>query len=158
MMNVNVRGAFRVLGCIIPEFRKRKEGHIVLIGSIAGYRGLPNSLGYGASKAALIHLAENLKSELLDDNIKVQVINPGFVKTRLTDQNTFFMPSLMTPEKAAVSITKAMEGNPFESHFPFLFANVLRWIGRLPYGLYFRLVKFLIISQGTRLHKRKDLP
>ncbi len=141
MIDVNLTGATRALNCIIPEFINKKQGHIVLIGSIAGYRGLPNSLGYGASKAGLIHLAENLKCDLSNYNLKIQIINPGFVKTRLTNLNKFYMPSIMTPEDAAKKIIKNMNNNQFESRFPFLFANFLKIISMLPYWLYFSITK-----------------
>lgn len=143
MIEVNLLGAFRVLNLVIPEFIKRKNGHIVLIGSVAAYIGLPNGLGYGSSKAGIIHLAENLKCDLSNYNIKVQVINPGFVKTRLTDLNRFQMPSIITPEDAALYISNAMKTNSFESRFPFLFANFLKLISKLPYWLYFKLSKLI---------------
>lgn len=139
MIDVNLTGAMRSLSCVIPEFVDKKKGHIVLIGSVAGYRGLPNSLGYGSSKAGLIHMAENLKCDLSEHGIKVQVINPGFVKTRLTDLNKFKMPSIMTPEDAAKCIVSNMNKNAFESRFPFLLGNLLKLMGNLPYWLYFFL-------------------
>ncbi len=143
MICVNLTGAIRVLNLVIPEFIKQKRGDIILIGSIVGYRGLPNSLGYGSSKAGIINLAESLKCDLSGLGIKVQVINPGFVKTRLTDLNKFYMPSIMLPEQAAKYITKAMKTNCFESRFPFLFANFLKLASKLPYWLYFILAKII---------------
>jgi short-subunit dehydrogenase len=140
MIDVNFTGAVKVLNAVIPDFIAKKQGHIVLIGSIAGYTGLPNSFGYGASKAALIHLAENLKCDLSKYNIKVQVINPGFVKTRLTDLNNFSMPSIMTPEMAAKKIVKYMNTGKFDSRFPFWFGNLVRCLKYLPYWLYFKLL------------------
>ncbi len=140
MVDINLSGAIRVLNAVIPHFIAKKQGHIVLIGSIAAYRGLPNSFGYGASKAAILHLGENLKCDLAKYNIKVQVISPGFVKTRLTSLNTFHMPSIMTPERAAQKIISAMKGNTFESRFPFFFGNFLKTLSKLPYFLYFRLI------------------
>jgi len=141
MININLIGAFRVLNFIIPDFIKNKKGHIVLIGSVAGYRGLPNSMGYGSSKAGIIHLAENLECDLSRYGIRVQVINPGFVKTRLTDLNNFPMPSIITPEEAAKYITKYIKTSTFESRFPFVFANLLKLIANLPYWLYFMIAK-----------------
>jgi short-subunit dehydrogenase len=88
-------------------------------------------------------LAENLKCDLSDYNIKVQVINPGFVKTRLTDLNRFQMPSIITPEEAALYISNAMKTNSFESRFPFIFSNFLKLISKLPYWLYFKLSKII---------------
>lgn len=141
MIDVNLAGAIRVMHQIVPEFLAKKSGHIVLIGSIAGYIGLPNSIGYGASKSGLIHFAENLQSELNTHNIKVQVINPGFVKTRLTDLNTFSMPFIISTERAAKLVIKNMRKNCFESRFPFGFANALKLLSKLPYWLYFKIVK-----------------
>jgi len=143
MIDVNLIGVTRVLSCLVPEFIQQKSGHIILIGSIAGYIGLPRSMGYGASKSGLIHLAENLQCDLSHHNIKTQVINPGFVKTRLTDLNNFSMPSIMTPEEAAVHIIRAIERGKFESRFPFLLANSLKLISYLPYWLYFKLAKLI---------------
>ena len=144
MIDVNLSGAIRVLKKPIPEFINKKAGHIVLIGSIAGYRGLPNSIGYGASKSGLIHFGENLRCELAQYGIKVQVINPGFVKTRLTDLNNFSMPSIISAENAAKYILKAMNRNSFESRFPFAFANTLKLISKLPYRLYFKMLGSLL--------------
>jgi short-subunit dehydrogenase len=141
MIDVNLTGAIRVMHQAVPELIKKRSGHLVLIGSIAGYIGLPNSIGYGASKAGLIHFAENLKSELDIYNIKVQVINPGFVKTRLTDLNRFSMPSIISAEDAAKAILKKMQKTSFESRFPFWFANTLKLLSNLPYWLYFKIIK-----------------
>jgi len=141
MIDVNLVGAVRMLGHVIPEFISKKNGHIVLISSIAGYRGLPNDTGYGSSKAGLIHLAENLNCDLSSYGIKVQLISPGFVKTRLTDLNNFKMPSLISTEKAAIYIKKAIESKSFEVRFPFLFASSLKMISLLPYSVYFWLIK-----------------
>lgn len=140
MIDVNLTGSMRILSYVIPDFIKKRQGHIVLIGSSAGYRGLPNALGYGSSKAGIIHLAENLYCDLHQYKIKVQVINPGFVKTRLTDLNKFQMPSLLSPEQAAKSIVECMKDHAFELRFPFLFANFLKLMSKLPYSLYFKII------------------
>ena len=142
MIDVNLTGALRVLSLAIPAMIKQKRGKIVLIGSIAGYRGLPSAIGYGASKAGIIHLAENLRCDLSPYGIHIQLINPGFVKTRLTDLNTFSMPFLMSPEDAAESIMRSMEKNKFESRFPWLFANAVKLMRYLPSSLYFALIKW----------------
>lgn len=142
MLDVNFHGALRVLDCIIPPMVSRKSGHIVLVASIAAYSGLPKALGYGASKAALLHLAENAHIDLADSHIKVQVVSPGFVKTRLTDKNEFPMPFIITPEIAAERIAAGMESNCFDIHFPKRFTLILKTLRLLPYWLYFQLVKF----------------
>ena len=141
MLDVNFRGACRVLAAIIPAFLKRKSGHIILVGSLAGYRGLPNAIGYGASKAALIHLAENLVCDLTKFGIRTQLISPGFVKTRLTDKNNFSMPSMISPDAAAAIIVKGIQKNVFEVRFPWLFSTGFKIIGLFPFALYARLLR-----------------
>lgn len=140
MIDVNLNGALRVLSVMLPHFIGRNEGHIALVASVAGYRGLPGAIGYGASKAALIHLAENLKADLYRTGIKVQVINPGFVETRLTALNDFPMPCIIKPDKAADYIMTGLQSDVFEIHFPKRFSMVLKALGLLPDSLYFRLL------------------
>ncbi|MBY0406274.1 MAG: SDR family NAD(P)-dependent oxidoreductase [Rickettsiales bacterium] len=140
MLNVNLLGAFRVVAASIPAFVSRKSGHIALVGSVAGYRGLPAAIGYGASKAGLIHFAENLRADLARHGIKVQVLNPGFVKTRLTEKNDFPMPFIITPEKAAEYMFAGLSTSRFETHFPRRFSYILKTLAALPYPLYFWLM------------------
>ena len=140
MADVNFTGAIRVLGHAMPALVKRGEGHIVLIGSVAGLTGLPKAIGYGASKAAVIHLAENLRADLDPQRFKVQVINPGFIETRLTEKNDFKMPFIMSAEEAARRTRRIMESGKFRGYFPRRFAMLFQ-IGRLlPDWLYFRIV------------------
>jgi short-subunit dehydrogenase len=141
MVDVNFRGALRALDAVLPGFLTRREGHVVLVGSVAAYRGLPNAIGYGASKAALMHLAENLRLDLRQAGIKVQVVSPGFVKTRLTEKNSFPMPFILTPEEAANRIVRGMKRNGFDIHFPKRLSVALKFLRCLPYALYFRLLK-----------------
>jgi short-subunit dehydrogenase len=141
MLNVNFSGALRVLSHVLPHFIARNSGHIALVGSVAGYRGLPAALGYGASKSAMIHLAENLKADLGATNITVQIINPGFVKTRLTDKNDFTMPFIITAEKAADYIVAGLQSKRFEIHFPKCFSWILKFLALLPASVYFALIK-----------------
>lgn len=137
--DVNFMGAVRVLGHAVPEFVRRDAGHIVLIGSLAGYRGLPGAIGYGASKAGLMHLAENLRADLWRSGVRVQVMNPGFIRTRLTDKNRFRMPFLMEPDEAARIVRKAMERPVFKRDFPWGFSLVFRAGRLLPQWLYERI-------------------
>ncbi len=143
MIEVNLTGAFRALACILPEYLERNMGHIVLVGSIAGYRGLPNAIGYGASKAALMHLAENLKIDLGDTRIKVQIVSPGFVRTRLTDKNNFSMPFLMAPETAADFIADGLRKDRFEIRFPWQMGLIFDIFYLLPRRIYFSVAKYL---------------
>ena len=140
MMDVNFTGALYVLQQVIPAYVAATRGHIVLVGSVAGYTGLPKAIGYGASKAALIHLAENMRIDLGSKGIKVHIVNPGFVKTRLTDKNEFPMPFLMTPEQAAERIVSGLASSRFEIHFPRRLSLGLKLLRILPYRLYFWLL------------------
>lgn len=140
MIDVNLRGAFRMLSVVLPTYLSRNRGHLVLVGSVAGYRGLPSAMGYGASKAGIMHLAENLRADLKGTDIRVQLVSPGFVKTRLTDMNDFAMPCIITPERAATYIADGLRSGRFEIHFPKRFSYLLKLLRLLPAWLYFRLV------------------
>jgi short-subunit dehydrogenase len=153
IVNVNFRGASRILSFVLPYFLKQNRGHIVLVGSISGYRGLPASMGYGASKAALIHLAESLKADLMLTPLKVQVVNPGFVETRLTAKNTFAMPAIISPEKAADYIYKGLHSDHFEIHFPKRFSRFLKFLSVLPDPIYFWLMKRVRMKLGAGSEK-----
>jgi NAD(P)-dependent dehydrogenase (short-subunit alcohol dehydrogenase family) len=132
MLDVNFSGAVRVLGEAVPRLLRQGHGDITLIGSLAGYRGLPNAVGYGASKAALISLAETMRFDLKDSGVVVRVINPGFIKTRLTDKNDFKMPMLMSPERAAQHVFRTMLSRRFRTDFPRPFSWILRALDFLP--------------------------
>jgi short-subunit dehydrogenase len=138
---VNYVGALYLLDAVLPAMLMRRQGHIGLISSVAGFRGLPNSLAYGPTKAALTHLAETLYLDLQDRGIGVSVIHPGFVQTPLTAQNQFHMPALMSPEDAAQAMIRGWERGRFEMHFPRRFTGWLKLLRLLPYRLYFPLVK-----------------
>lgn len=140
-MNVNYLGTCRVLEAILPKLIERNSGKIVIVASVAGYQGLPNSLTYGPSKAALINLAEGLQIELQHTNITVQLINPGFVKTPLTAQNNFKMPFLMDVEDAVLAIRRGLESHKFEIAFPATFVIILKLIRMLPYRLSLSLIR-----------------
>lgn len=139
MCDVNFTGAARVLGQVVPGMVARKAGHIVLTGSLSGYRGLPGATGYAASKAGVMAMAEALHADLRGSGVKVQLVNPGFIRTRLTEKNDFRMPALMEPEKAAQVIFEHMNSDAFKKSFPAPFSWLFR-VGRvLPDGLYYRL-------------------
>jgi short-subunit dehydrogenase len=132
MSDVNFTGALRVLGEVVPRFVKNGQGDITLVGSLAGYRGLPAAIGYGASKAALVSLAETMRFDLKGCGVTVRLVNPGFIKTRLTEKNSFRMPMLMTPETAAEHVLNAMRKRRFRTDFPAPFSWLIRCMDYLP--------------------------
>ena len=140
---INYVGAMHVLGSVLPHFVGRRSGHISLISSVAGYRGLPKSLAYGPTKAALINLAETLYIDLKDSHVGVSLICPGFVETPLTAHNEFTMPGLIKPEEAAREILQGWERGQFEIHFPKRFTLWMKTLSLLPAALYFPLIRKL---------------
>ena len=139
--DVNYNGLLRVLDAVLPMFLQQGSGHISVVSSVAGWRGLPNGLAYGPTKAALTHLAETLYMDLQDQGIGVSVVNPGFVATPLTAQNQFTMPALISPEEAARQMLKGWAQGQFDIHFPKRFTLWLKLLRLLPYRLYFPLVR-----------------
>lgn len=139
-LDVNYGGALNLVDAVLPGLLAR-GGHLSLMASVAGYRGLPNGLGYGPTKAALIHLAEVLHLDLRARGVGVSVINPGFVETPMTAQNRFRMPALLPPERAAAAIVQGWERGRFEIHFPARFTWTLKLLRLLPFSLYAPLVK-----------------
>ncbi|MEI4234336.1 SDR family NAD(P)-dependent oxidoreductase [Roseovarius sp. D22-M7] len=140
MADVNFTGAVRVLGAIIPGMVARDTGHIVLTGSLSGFRGLPGAIGYASSKAGVMHLAESMRADLWRTGVRVQLANPGFIKTRLTDKNDFHMPFLMQPDEAAGEMFALMDDErAFQRHFPRLFSYVFRLSRFLPDWAYYRI-------------------
>ena len=138
---VNYQGALQVIHAVLPGMLAQRSGHISLLSSVAGWRGLPNGLAYGPTKAALTHLAETLYMDLQDQGIGVSVVNPGFVATPLTAQNQFTMPALISPEEAARQMLKGWSQGQFDIHFPKRFTLWLKLLRLLPYRLYFPLVR-----------------
>jgi len=138
---VNVTGAWHILSAVLPALLERGRGHISLVGSVAGWRGLPRSLAYGPTKAALQHIAEVLYLDLHPRGIGVSVVAPGFVATPLTAQNDFAMPALLTPEQAAAELLRGWARGEFLIHFPKRFTRVLQFLRLLPYRWYFALVR-----------------
>ena len=139
MADVNFTGFVRVLGQVVPQMVARDEGHIFVISSLVAFRGLPGSIGYTASKAATLSLAECLYADLRQTGVRVQVALPGFIRTRLTDKNEFTMPFLMERDAAAREIFEQMCTGRFKRSFPTIFAGLFRLGQFLPDSLYYRL-------------------
>ena len=142
---INYVGALNLLAAVLPPLRRQADAgqaaHLSLVASVAGYRGLPNALAYGPTKAALINLAEVLYLDLAPSGVGVSLINPGFVATPLTAQNSFHMPALITPETAARAIVQGWAAGEFEIHFPKRFTRFLKALRLLPDTLYFNAVR-----------------
>lgn len=141
LVKVNVDSVIESLGVLVPQLIAQGAGGLAVCSSVAGYRGLPTSLIYGATKAALINMTETLWLDLSPRGVGVWLISPGFVKTPLTDRNEFRMPALISAEEAARHILDGLGSGRFEIHFPKRFTRWLRLLRLLPYGLYFRLVR-----------------
>lgn len=139
MADINFTGLVRVMGRVVPQFVARDAGHVVITSSLTGFRGLPGSIGYTASKAGTMSLAECMYADLRQTGVDVQVANPGFIKTQLTDKNDFRMPFIMEPEQAAEVMFRHMNSNRFKKSFPTLFSLVFRGSQFLPDWLYFRI-------------------
>ena len=140
-LDINYTGALRMLDAVLPELLPQQRGHISFISSVAGFRGLPQSLAYGPTKAALINLAEALYYDVSPHGIGVSLIDPGFVETPLVANNDFPMPALITPEKAAAEILSGWRKGLFHIHFPKRFTRMLLLLRLLPYRCYFALVR-----------------
>ena len=139
MAEINFIGAMKLMGVVVPRFAARDRGHIVLTGSLSGFRGLPGAIGYCASKAGVMSLAESMYADLHKTGVDVQLINPGFIRTRLTEKNDFHMPFIMEPEDAAREFFEHMNTDAFKRSFPTLFSWVFRGSQFLPDWLYYRI-------------------
>ena len=145
VMNVNYFGTLNCVKSVEEYLKKEKKGHISIVSSIASYRGLPNSSGYGPSKAALTNFAESIFFDFKKHNVKVSVVSPGFIKTPLTDKNEFPMPFLRSPEFAADKIYSGLvKTNSFEIDFPRQLTFTLKFLRILPYKIYLFLVDKLV--------------
>jgi len=139
---VNYGGVVNGLAAILPDYLHRAAEHpaLAIVASVAGYRGLPQSLAYGPSKAALINLAESLYLDLAPRGIGVHLISPGFVDTPMTRGNEFKMPALITADQAADQIIAGLARGQFETHFPRRFTRTLKALRLLPYAAYFSAI------------------
>lgn len=143
-VEVNLMGVVQGLGALLPGMMARRCGHIAVVSSLAGYCGLPKAAGYGATKAALINLCESLRPECQAAGVDITVINPGFVKTPLTDKNEFPMPFLIPVDQAVDAIMSGLARKRFEIAFPLRFAWIMKLLRLLPYPLFFALTRRLV--------------
>ncbi|MGI9382773.1 MAG: SDR family NAD(P)-dependent oxidoreductase [Methyloligellaceae bacterium] len=146
-MDVNYMGVVHCLAALLPRMIARRAGQIVIVSSVAGYRGLPGSAAYGPSKAALINLAESLRPELQASNVHLQLVNPGFVETPMTAKNTFTMPMIMSVDNAAERLLQGLARDKFEITFPRRFTFLMKMIRLLPYPLFFWLVRRFVLHR-----------
>ena len=139
--DVNLTGVANGLEPVLQHMIERQHGHIALVASVAGYRGLPNAVAYSPTKAGLIAMAESLAMDLVDLGVRISVINPGFVETEATSVNDFDMPMLLQPDDAARRIVDGLAKPGFEIRFPWQFAAFLRLVGTLPNQAYIWTVR-----------------
>ena len=142
IMETNFFGTLNCIMAVNTYFKEKKSGHISIVSSVAGYRGLPAASGYCASKSALTSLAESLYFDFKRHHVRVSLVSPGFIQTPMTDKNKFPMPMIKSPEYAAekmfIGLTKK---NAFEIHFPIAFTMIMKLLKIMPNWLYFLLIK-----------------
>ena len=144
LMRINFMGVINGIEAVRAYFIERGAGQIIITASVAGYRGLPYAAPYGATKAALINMAESLAPEFATHGVRLRVINPGFVRTPMTAKNTFEMPGLIEPDEAAMRIARQLEGRQFEVLVPRGFGWLMKLIRVLPYSLFFALTRRML--------------
>jgi short-subunit dehydrogenase len=140
---VNFFGMINCFSILLPHFKSQQSGHLAAISSVAGFGGLPNSSSYGPSKAAMINYFESIKIDCDKNNISLSIINPGFVKSRLTEKNTFDMPFIMEADKAAEIIFEGLLAEKYEITFPIQMKIIFKFLQILPRPIYFFLVRIL---------------
>lgn len=136
-MDVNFFGTVNTVAAVVPGMKTRRRGRIIIVASVAGYRGLPQASAYGPTKAALMNLAETLKIDLEPFGIDVSIVNPGFVDTPMSRNNTFPMPGIISVDEAARSMFAGIRKRKFVVLFPFWFANFVRLTRLVPSRLFF---------------------
>ena len=145
VMETNFFGVLYCIKAVESYFKNKKDGHISIVSSIAAYRGLPNSSGYGPSKAALTNLTESLYFDFKKYNVRISLISPGFIKTPLTDKNEFRMPFIRSPQFAANKIFNGLtKSKSFEITFPKQLTIIFKFFRILPYRIYLFLVNKLV--------------
>ena len=141
LLEINLNGPIATVAAVLPALLAQGHGAIGVVSSVAGYRGLPKALVYGASKAALINFTETLYLDLHPKGLGVYLVNPGFVATPLTAKNDFRMPALITADEAAAATLAGLRAGRFEIHYPRRFTNALKLLRLLPYRAYFAIVR-----------------
>jgi len=144
LVELNLMGTVHCLVSVQRPMLTRGRGHIAIVSSLAGYFGLPTAAAYGMTKAGLINMTESLRPELAAAGIKLQLVNPGFVRTPLTDRNKFAMPFLIAPEAAADAFYRGLAGRRFEIVFPRRLAYAMKLFRLLPYPIAFMIARRLV--------------
>lgn len=145
-MNVNFSGVINVLAAVVPDMASRGRGHIAIVASVSGYRGLPKAAAYSPAKAALINLVESIRPELNRKGIAVTIINPGFVDTPMTAVNSFPMPFMVTAENAADRIAKGLSGKQYEIAFPRRFVFFMKLARLVPNRIFFWFINKFVLK------------
>ena len=141
MMDLNFNSIINAIIFLKPYFLKLKTEQVIAVSSIAGWRGMPMSAIYSASKAALIAAMESFCLDFSKDKVRFRVITPGFVDTPLTRKNKFKMPFLMDASLAGEKIFSFVtKSNKFELSFPFIFSLLMKVITSLPWKIYKLLI------------------
>lgn len=148
-IDVNYMGVVHAISAVLPGMLERGRGHIAIIASVSGYRGLPRAAAYGPTKAALINLAETLHAELAPRGIVVSIVNPGFVDTPMTRGNPFPMPGLMPVEIAAARLLSGLERQKYEVVFPRRLVYVMKLLRLLPNALFFWVIRTFVMSKKS---------
>lgn len=144
-MDVNFQGVINVMAAVLPAMIKRGSGHLAVVASVSGYRGLPNAAAYAPTKAALINLVECLYPQLKRAGVDITIINPGFVDTPMTAANKFPMPFLMSAEGAAGRIAKGLAARRYEIAFPTRFVLILKLLRMLPNRVFFWIINKIVL-------------
>ena len=145
IMDINFFGVLNCIKSVEEYFKNKKDGHISIVSSVAAYRGLPNSSGYGPSKAALTNLTESLYFDFKKYNVRISLISPGFIKTSLTDKNEFPMPFIKSPKFAADKMYNGLvKSSAFEINFPKELTIILKLLRIMPYRIYLFLIDKLV--------------
>jgi short-subunit dehydrogenase len=143
LMQVNLIAPINLAINVLPYLEKQRKSQMVFCCSVAGYTGLPIGQPYSSSKAGLINFVESLYAES-PKNVDIKIINPGFVKTPMTDMNRFKMPMIMSPQDAADKIIAGLNSNRFEIYFPTLFVLIMKFLRILPYKIKLFLTKKIL--------------